>query len=181
MCVQKGFLNRALFVRFPSDHLRARSRYRYALSIGRRRRRRRRFRVTFVNHPPARPLCLHLTVFRDISLGEQNAPVRPCRAEHKISPSLRFVSARCATAHGNVVLVARKRAHKNGGKPMAERIHRTGHGNFSADPRPISRFPAAAALSEKFWSPRRRLEATGGGCSRSIVQWRPPAKVIADA
>jgi len=40
------------------------------------------------------------------------------------------------------------------------------------------------AIRKKIYSPSRRLAAAaggGGGCSCSIVQWRPPAKVIADA
>jgi len=75
-----------------------------------------------------------------------------------------FVRARRTTAHGNVVLVTRKRSHKNGGKPIPKRIRRACRVDFSADPRPISR---CRDISE-IYSPTRRLSAGGGGC-RTIV------------
>jgi len=52
------------------------------------------------------------------------------------------------------VLVSRKRAHKNGGKPIAKRIRRDGRGDFSADPLLIFRFQATAVLSEKKFARR---------------------------
>jgi len=58
----------------------------------------------------------------------------------------------------NIVVVSRKRAHKNGGKPIAKRIRRAGHGDLSADP------AADFSPSPRYRKKNSISETTTGGC-----------------
>jgi len=100
----------------------------------------------YVRHPPARLLCLHFTVFRDISPGERNASARPCLSEHNISPSHRSVRAPYTTALRKLFFLTQARTQKWRQTDCEANLS---CGDFSADPRLISRFLAAVALSEK--------------------------------